>query len=234
MPYKRIIKKGKRTYKRTQKKNAIVPISKMPLGGFGPTAFVKLRYCQQISVTPTSATAVGNIFRANSIYDPDYTGTGHQPLFFDQWASVYNHYTVLGARIRADFVNTVGAPSTGVGMCGIDLVDSAPGLSAGADGDASRLIENGAKYKTLGNFYNSGAQVSVTRNFSARKFFGLQSIKDNRDEIGASVTTNPAELAYFKVWLTTLYGTFTDVVKINCVIDYVVMFSEKNTLMVQS
>jgi len=40
------------------------------------------------------------LFRMNSIFDPDYTGTGHQPFFRDMWASQYDYYTV----IQCDYV----------------------------------------------------------------------------------------------------------------------------------
>lgn len=35
------------------------------------------------------------VFRANSIFDPDFTGTGHQPIFRDLWASQYDYYAVI-------------------------------------------------------------------------------------------------------------------------------------------
>jgi hypothetical protein len=34
-------------------------------------------------------------FRANSIFDPDLTGVGHQPLASDEWGAFYNKYRVL-------------------------------------------------------------------------------------------------------------------------------------------
>jgi hypothetical protein len=33
-------------------------------------------------------------FRTTAVYDPDYTGTGHQPYGFDQHSRLYNHYIV--------------------------------------------------------------------------------------------------------------------------------------------
>lgn len=35
-------------------------------------------------------------FRLNSLYDPDLTGTGHQPYGFDQMAALFNRYRVYG------------------------------------------------------------------------------------------------------------------------------------------
>lgn len=35
-------------------------------------------------------------FNLNSLYDPDLTGTGHQPYGFDQMAALFNRYRVFG------------------------------------------------------------------------------------------------------------------------------------------
>lgn len=35
-------------------------------------------------------------FNMNSLYDPDLTGTGHQPYGFDQMAALFNRYRVYG------------------------------------------------------------------------------------------------------------------------------------------
>jgi len=40
------------------------------------------------------------VFRANSLYDPNYTGGGHQPNGFDQLIAAYNHFTVISSKIR--------------------------------------------------------------------------------------------------------------------------------------
>jgi len=58
-----------------------------------------LRYCETIAIT-NSLTNIGNYnWACNSIYDPNLTGTGHQPYGHDTYASIYNQYTVLKAKI---------------------------------------------------------------------------------------------------------------------------------------
>lgn len=44
-------------------------------------------------------------FRNNSIYDPDGTGIGHQPLGYDQWSQFYGRYRVIGAKYRITISN---------------------------------------------------------------------------------------------------------------------------------
>lgn len=44
-----------------------------------------------------------HVFNLGSIFDPDYTGVGHQPAFHDQWATLYNRYRVIGVRYKVIF-----------------------------------------------------------------------------------------------------------------------------------
>lgn len=41
----------------------------------------------------------------NSLYDPDFTGTGGQPFYFDQLSAVYNRYRVLRAEFSVNIIN---------------------------------------------------------------------------------------------------------------------------------
>lgn len=48
----------------------------------------------------------------NSIYDPDVTATGHQPMLRDLWASQYDYYAVLACRYKFTFFNSAKDPIT--------------------------------------------------------------------------------------------------------------------------
>lgn len=62
------------------------------------------------SAVPTYA-----VYRANGMFDPDYTLTGHQPLYFDQLKQIYNHFTVLRSSIRITATVST-AQNTGSGI----------------------------------------------------------------------------------------------------------------------
>ena len=67
---------------------------------------VRLTYADTFNLTLSNAGGgVPWAFRTNSIYDPDYTGTGHQPLMRDLWASQYDYYTVLACHYHLEFYN---------------------------------------------------------------------------------------------------------------------------------
>lgn len=44
-------------------------------------------------------------FRGNSLYDPDKSGTGHQPLNFDVLSTIYDSYYVTACKIKAKFIS---------------------------------------------------------------------------------------------------------------------------------
>lgn len=74
---------------------------------FGKNAFPSqlrntLTYTETVSFSLVSGFA-SYVFSANGLYDPNITGTGHQPYYFDQLMALYNHYTVLKSRIKVEF-----------------------------------------------------------------------------------------------------------------------------------
>lgn len=59
-----------------------------------------LKYYDEFKMV-TASSAGTWVFRANSLFDPDYTGAGHQPRGFDQLCSSngpYNRYLVTGVK----------------------------------------------------------------------------------------------------------------------------------------
>lgn len=68
-----------------------------------PHRYVRLRYCDNYNSTIAAATASSQVMNLNSAFDPDRTGTGHQPYGFDTMAALYNRYRVLKAHWRVSF-----------------------------------------------------------------------------------------------------------------------------------
>lgn len=70
----------------------------MPI--FPATTVRKLRYSTTFQLTSTAGVVASYVFRANDLFDPDFTSTGHQPMGFDQMMLTYNHFCVVSARIK--------------------------------------------------------------------------------------------------------------------------------------
>lgn len=86
---------GKRMMRRRGKKTTV---SSLLASSVRPNRLlVKLPYSDFYSKIFTSTGPQGQTqaWNLNSIFDPDRTGVGHQPLGYDQWATFYNRYRVF-------------------------------------------------------------------------------------------------------------------------------------------
>lgn len=94
--------KPKRTYKKKKmyKKNTKMAIPTAPKN----FQLVKLKYAEEynLSLTPTLASD-WRLLRANDLYDPNYSGSGHQPYFRDQMYALYTKARVLSTKITVIF-----------------------------------------------------------------------------------------------------------------------------------
>lgn len=100
-------KRKKRNYRKkrrkARKKNPL-SLYKQP---FPSVRKVRFKYTEYGNLAPTSA-AVGEYqFRANSMFDPNLTGTGDQPRWFDQMctATLYNSFQVDSIQYKVTFIN---------------------------------------------------------------------------------------------------------------------------------
>lgn len=59
-----------------------------------------LKYAETVDLTLSGAGGANYAFRCNGIYDPNSTGTGHQPLYYDDLTSIYDHWTVVSSTIK--------------------------------------------------------------------------------------------------------------------------------------
>ena len=77
-----------------------------PMRSFNQVGFPKTlkfihKYCDNVSVSGSAGIPFKYQFSCNGLYDPNITGTGHQPMYFDQVTPIYNQYRVIGAKARA-------------------------------------------------------------------------------------------------------------------------------------
>ena len=79
--------------------------------------FITHKYTQTSSLQWTTPNA--NIywnFGVNCLYDPYLSVGGTQPLYFDQLAAIYSHYTVMKSRIKVTMIPNTVEPFVG-GIC---------------------------------------------------------------------------------------------------------------------
>jgi hypothetical protein len=64
---------------------------------------VPLNYTMDIDLA--GAVMLDHVINLNSLYDPDATGVGNQPLGFDQWSAFYSRYRVDEVAVQVDWIN---------------------------------------------------------------------------------------------------------------------------------
>lgn len=180
-----------------------------------------LRYADTYTLNSTSGAVATQVISANGLYDPDISGSGHQPVGFDQMMVSYEHYCVTGARIRANFHNNTASVYP---TCSIGLSASATPVTT-----INQIVEDGMCALTflhpLGVY---GSMRTVEQAINIAQFGGLRSILDNSDYRG-SVAANPAEQSYFhlQTWDTE---NATSSCAVDVVVEYEAWFTEPRKL----
>lgn len=158
-----------------------------------------LRYVQYNQLDPGVTSFAYNTFMVNSLYDPDVSGTGHQPMGFDQLTPLYNRYIVTGAKITTSFENSATTVNAGVTV-GITVHEGQTFYASTAQ-DVETLIEQGkTTYRMLSQAQGNIGTVTLSRNISFRKEFAVQDLIGNIEQYGALVTASPANGLFASVW----------------------------------
>lgn len=166
--------------------------------GFPKKLVVTHRYCENVVLsTPTGALADYK-FRANGMYDPNYSTTGHQPMYFDQLSALYNHYTVIGSKIKVRW--TPATTNATACLVGILLQDD---LSTSVT-NASSFYEQAQVYGRHVIPYSVVRPYVSTAKFSAKKVFGGNVMSNPRLE-GTNLA-DPTELTYFQLFMQPIDG----------------------------
>lgn len=165
------------------------------LSGFPDAMNVKLNYVERIGLSGTPN--VDYIFRGNSIFDPNYTGTGHQPMYANQYAPIYQRYRVHASSIRVDAINQSTSEAAQIALIPKDTFDAITDL--GTAQEYSRAVET--KMIPISQQY----PVRIKNYCTTRKAMGMTKTEANSDFdlTGLTGTTgignNPAQLWWWHI-----------------------------------
>lgn len=185
----------------------------------GRTYACTLRYVETISRDPVMGTISDYIFSANGCYDPNITGTGHQPYGFDQLMTMYWHYTVVSSKIR-------------VRMCSAQNIPFYAGIALRADANSMSLLatdqvveQPGVNMKLMSYISSQGPQT-ITKTYSIKKFSNITKPMSNPDCRG-DASNNPVEQSFYHVLLAPYTSTDDPSLQAyQVIIDYNVVFTE--------
>lgn len=160
---------------------------------------VKLKYGALINKNDALAAVVHQIFRANSLFDPDFTGIGHQPMGFDQWSALYSRYRVNAAKIEVTWVQSNTTEDAHF-FAGIELAGTTTPRS-----DPEQIIESSQSvYAGLGNTSAGSATKTITMYVDLKKAFGVKDLSDHN--YSATTGNNPTNQLYFQCSTFALSG----------------------------
>lgn len=217
-----VSKRSKRSY--------VSPYS-LPLTGFGNKKTVRLRYCEEISLSPTAGAIASWTFSANGMYDPNVTGSGHQPSGFDQNMAFYDQYTVVKSRCKVRYIDNAGGNKT-PGYLDVLLTDNGSVASGFANVEAflESRFAHGDRMMSAGTERNYiGLDTWRTVHFDAKKFFSLKNPVGDKNITG-SAGANPDEGAFFEVVCGSITGVAAGSLKFLVCIDYIAVLTEPKNI----
>lgn len=207
----------KRKYTTKRRVGYVVPVNRGVRTGFPLKMKIAHKYVETLSLISTSGALSQYNFSANGMYDPNLTGVGHQPLYFDQMTALYNHYTVIGSKIKVNIVPTASgqSPST----FAVYLNDDASNVT-----NMGTVREyNNAKFITFPADCNENKYVSSR--WSMKKAFGKGGSLANSLMRG-SISSNPQEYQAYTLSFQSVDLASTTSVYITVVIEYIAIWNE--------
>lgn len=173
---------------------SLTQATKVVMGkGFPKQLEMTHRYCDTVRLLSASGATSFQKFAANGMYDPDLTGTGHQPYYYDQLTALYNHYVVTKSRITITFV-----PSSNIQAAMVfSLAENDDGTVGNLNVHQQIEITN-AKYGVTGSYSNDKNPV-LRHSYDARKVFGGDPLAD--EQLEGTVNSNPPEIY---CWIVSL------------------------------
>ena len=226
MPYP-VVRRKRQSKKRSYRITKYKGPGLSPNAPFAKSFLFKTRYVSsKTAVQGLGAGVPGTyIFSLNSLYDPDKTLLigGHQPIGFDQMMMMYDHYTVIGARVRVTAWNQDPDESQ---VIALHIKDN-----QSVNTDSNNILENGLnRWALLGTTGSGSDTKTLSINCSISKFFGRKVLQG--DKYSGSATTDPTDGVYLHITAIPVTGGAAVPLSIRtCVeIQYIAVLTEPKTL----
>jgi hypothetical protein len=156
----------------------------------------RLRYVENFQVTTADNGVTMKLkhFSANSLYDPNrgsfLTGDAqeHQPYGYDQFALLYHHYEVTGAKIKVTY--TCGDTDKGPVASTILAIRLCGAIGVGSPLDEITMLEG--PNVVYGVMAPGSGKMVLNHNFSQKAMYPIR-----HDGLTANCGNDPEEQSYF-------------------------------------
>lgn len=213
-----IVKKGKFATK--VKKNVPRNLTSVNLGlGFPKRVVCTHKYVGFRDLTSTTGLVGTYRFSCNGMFDPDSTGVGHQPMYFDNLTAIYDHYTVIGSKLTLKVVpkNVTQGP----GAVAVFVNDDTSTVIT----NIGTAVEQSSGTSALLLPVGQSVPLTVTKYWSAKKTFG-GSILGN-DNLQGNASADPTESQFYDICYQDIgTGSATSTVQLWVEIEYTAVWDE--------
>lgn len=187
---------------------------------------VKLKYYEALSLDAVGGGTAVNVFSANGCYDPNITGTGHQPRAFDQYMAFYQKGVCVASKITLKGI--IANNTDALLSSGLLFVALSPTAVVAAHPPQFYLEDPRCSWVQLNATITADEETRL--GFNARSFFSYKDPVDESD-LHFNTSTNPTQQAYFHVGYGAINGTANPgAINIQVMIEYTVKFFEPVSL----
>lgn len=192
-PRKKQYRRRQKRYKKKKKNGPYMLVNRGPT--FLPDIYrTKHKYVDRLVLNTVSGLVHRQVYRGNSMYDPDYTGAGHQPLGRDSIAALYGLYRVYGSSIKIRYM------STDTSAAGAQEIALLPSINASSltSTDPQTLAENPRAKFMIASAVGDPSQQHLFHYMSTKQILGDSYMKGQTT--AATDGTNPASEFF---WIIT-------------------------------
>ena len=185
--------------------------------GFPQRIITKLRYSDAFNQSTAGGAISDQVFRMNSVFDPDFTNLGHQPMWHDNYTSIYTYYRVHGSKLTVEFVPTPTTDNGTIGPYHIGIIGSDVSTTFTANTAA-----RGEMSDSVSRFISreDGTQVLEWQYNPVDKL----GIPAEDDVAGAQVSSNPSQVYFAHIWWADQGAPVSSTLKIRVMLEFTVEY----------
>ncbi len=206
---KRTVNKNNTSYN-LDRTRSITTIQKPRFGFINPRCLSTFKYTTIVTFTVATTAGGQHVFKANGMFDPDTTGSGHQPYGFDQMLNIYQRYCVLRTKYKVSF-----SPSND--RLNVGTIVASTVTTSVTDLATYSLATESPHSQAKALAYNGGMPAVFTGNIATNAILGTTQNQMMSDDLfQGTTTTDPTNLTVLTVfWYNPSTTTVTASFMIN-------------------
>jgi len=186
-------------------------------------------YADNITITSTVGAVYNYLYSTNSLYDPNVTGTGDQPRFFDTLVGAnsssapYQSYRVLSSKITIEAIDLTDSINAR-GFVGVGVF---PSTVTGPSSLAELRARKDFITKYMGIYTGGKELCTVTRYQDNKTLFGIKDMKDD-EETAALYNAPPTKGGRWCISYVPFNETSTAIIHVLVKITYYCQLFNRN------